>query len=90
MMRFCFAYRHNDGAIRAYIGYGFADYSARNDAIANLRAYCNDVGESPILCGPVQRCIMGKGDCHKGEYAAIKRQWASMIKARLDAGASIA
>jgi hypothetical protein len=78
-------YRHNDGGIRGYVGYGFSAESARDNSLDQIRLKCKASGE----CVENDRIIVTKKECRKGEDMVLRTQWKAIRKASKNAGASI-
>ena len=89
MFRFQCAYRHEDGGLRGYIGYGFASYSARDDAITQIRKECEQRKETLVLTGPNCRFHENKKRLTDAELKSVQRQWKQIRDAKKKAGASI-
>lgn len=89
MFRFQLGYRHADGGLRGYVGYGFAEYSARDHAVRQIRERCIELGERPLLCGPSMRVVMGRSECTQSEFKALRGQWKMIRDAHRKNGASI-
>ncbi len=89
MQRFNIGYRHADGALKGYVGYGFAAYSAHDNAVRQIREACAATGEPCLLTGPTMRVVMGRAECRHGEFKSLQRQWRQIRNAIKARGASI-
>jgi hypothetical protein len=81
----CFscAFRHADGSVEGFLGFGFSDYSARKDCVEQVRRRVSAKVGTPQAVD-ISTFIFSERDLTPEEMESVRRDWAKGLRYATD------
>ncbi len=79
MHAFRCGYRHDDGRVEGFTGFGFGDYSARKDCVEQVRRRLSAISGSPQAVD-IGTLLFSERDFTPEEMEKVRQDWARGLR----------